>query len=353
MPEQYEEKTEQATPRKREEARRRGQVASSRDLVGAVVLLAGLAALRAAGPSLLGHFTAYARDAFSAGLRSGVDAGSLPSLLLRTAWSAGLLVAPVAAACVGAALVANVAQVGLVASGEALAPRPERLDPAEGLKRLFSKRAAVQLVLNLAKVFVVGLVAVQVVRGRLPEFVPMAGAGVAAAFGLGLEVVYEIGIRCGIALLALAVLDYGIIRFEFERNLMMTRQELREELKHTEGDPLVRQRIRTIQRHLARMRMMQRVPEADVVVTNPVHLAVALAYKPGRMQAPVCVAKGARRMAERIKELARSHGVPVVEDKPLARSLYASVEVGQEIPAKLYRAVAELLAYVFALRRRR
>jgi len=353
MPEHFEEKTEQATPRKREEVRRRGQVARSADVVGAVVLLAGLVALKASGPALLRNFVAYAGDALSAGLRVGVEAGSLQGLFLKTAGVTGILVAPVAAVCVAAALAANLAQVGFVASGEAITPKPERLDPMEGFKRLFSQRAAVQLILNMAKVVVVGLVAVYTVRDRLPQFIPAAGTSAAASFGLGLQVIYDIGIRCGIALLALAALDYGIIRFEFERNIRMSRQEVRDELKETEGDPLVRHRIRSIQRHMARMRMMQRVPSADVVVTNPTHLAIALCYKPGKTQAPLCVAKGARRVAEHIKELARKAGVPVIEDKPLARSLYASVDVGQEIPAKLYRAVAELLAYVFALRRRR
>ncbi|OUM97977.1 MAG: flagellar biosynthesis protein FlhB [Firmicutes bacterium ZCTH02-B6] len=347
------EKTEAPTPRRREQARQRGQVARTGELGTALVLLAGfgVAALLAgtASRSLL----ALTRHYLEQSAAWQPDAGAIQALFVSLVMQAGLIVGPLmlAAALVGA--LSQVVQVGFVVSGEPLKPRLDRLNPVQGLQRIFSRRALVDLVRSLAKVAVVGWIAYREVRTALVMLPDLLGAPFGEAAALVGQVVLRTGLWIGGALLVIAAADYLFQRSEHERQLRMSRQELKEELKQTEGDPQLRARIRQRQRQLASRRMMHAVPTADVVVTNPVHLAVALKYDAVSMSAPVVVAKGAGLLARRIKELAEEHGVPVVEDVWLARALYNGVEIGQEIPVELYRAVADVLAFVYRMRARR
>jgi len=244
-------------------------------------------------------------------------------------------------------------QVGFLFSSEAMAPKWDKIDPLRGFQRLFSMKAFVELLKNTLKIAIVGLVAYLTVRGQvqdLPTLMDKDAWQILAYIG---QVSFRIMFTTCWVLVLLAILDYGYQRWEYEKGLRMSRQDIKEEYKHTEGDPLVKARIRRMQREAARKRMMAAVPKATVVITNPTHLAVALAYDQERMIAPTVVAKGAGHIAAKIKEVALAHGVPIVENKPVAQLLYKMVDIDASVPENLYRAVAEILAFVYRLRQDR
>lgn len=350
MAEQTEEdRTEPATPRRREEARERGQVARSADLSSAVILLAAVLGLRFAGRPLIEGLFGSASTVLE-GL-AGVD-GDPAALMARfggafTAVLLGFL--PFAGIVFAAAVGANLVQVGFLWTATPLVPDLDRLNPATGLGRLFSLRGLIRLVGGLLKVALVGIVVFWTIWAERAVLVEMSGRDFEQIPGLTVELMQSLSLRAALALLVLALAEYGFQKWQFERDLRMSRRELREELRRFEGDPRIRERRRVLQRQLALDRMVLAVPQATVVITNPTHLAVAVRFeKP--MDAPVVVAKGAEQMARRIRESAMEHGVPIVERKDLARSLYGAVDVGQAIPSALYKAVAEILAYVYRLK---
>jgi len=346
-----EERTEEPTPKRRREAREKGQVAKSPELNSVAVLLAGLLALRFAGTAMLGRLERTAVRTFSGEVWADLSANGLRTVAGDTLLTLGAIVAPIMVAVACGGLLSNVGQVGFLLTGEPLVPKPERLNPAEGAKRVLSRKSAIRLAISVGKILVIGSIAFTTVRSRADEFLPLTLAQPRVLFGFVTHVVFLLGIRVCLALLVLAAIDYAYQKYEFEKNLRMTKQELKEEMKQLEGDPLIKARVRSIQRQMAMERMMAEVPEADVVVTNPTHLAVALRYDTSMDSAPRVVAKGARLLAERIRSIAGEHNVPIVENKPLARSLYRACEVGDIVPASLYDAVAEVLAYVYGLRR--
>ena len=234
-----------------------------------------------------------------------------------------------------------------------LTPRIERISPLEGFKKMFSLQGLVELVKSLIKIVIVFYIAWYAAKDDLPYIVILIEAQPWDAIVLGGSIAYKIAIRVGLFYVAVAILDYLYRRWEYMRNLKMTRQEVKEEYKRLEGDPLVKQRMRDLQRQVAYQRMMAAVPQADVVVTNPTHIAVALKYNTGKMKAPVVLAKGQRKVAEEIRRIAEAHEITVVENEPLARSIYRTTRINQEIPAELYQAVAEVLAYVYKIKRDR
>jgi flagellar biosynthetic protein FlhB len=339
------ERNEPASPRKREEARRRGHVARSADLSAALVLLAGVLALETAGGGL---FAGLASS--TGGLLGRLDAveGDAPSLLgafgavLRGGFS-GLL--PLVLAALAVSVAAGLLQAGFLFTAEPLAPKLERLDPVAGLGRLVSGRSAARALSGLMKLAALGAVAALTVWGRLPEIASLGRLGFEEAAAWSAAAVLSLGLRCALALCVLGLIDYAWQRWTWERDLRMSRAEVREELRRFEGDPLVRERRAVLRRRLAAQSLALPVSEATVVVVNPVHLAVALAWDPS-MDAPRLVAKGQRRAGERIREAALEHGVPVVERTDLARRLFKKVDLGQPVPPELYGDVAELLAYV-------
>jgi len=263
-----------------------------------------------------------------------------------------LLLAPLAGTLVVVALGVNFAQVGFVLSWKPLAPKLSALSPTRGFGRIFSKQGGVELVKSLIKVALIAGIAWLTLRHEFAQLTARIGSDPLPTYLQAATVLLKLGLRVGLALLVLALFDYAFQRWDFEKSIMMSVKEVEEELRQTEGDPRLRARVRSVQREMARRRMMAKVPEADVVVTNPTHLAVALRYDRETMRAPTVIAKGERYLAQRIRELAEQHDVPIVEDKPLARLLY-KVEIEHEIPAALFRAVAELLAYVYRLQARR
>jgi len=343
------ERTERATERRREETRQKGQVARSIELNSAIMLFAGFFILFFFGKYILTHLTALITDMFSLTPVFEVDTGTITNIFLDMMLRYFTVLLPVFVILIVVGILVNILQVGFIVTGEPLRPKLNKINPFEGAKRLFSQKSAETLLRDVLKIIVVGWIGYTAMTGALDTIMGMAGATAREIIAYTGSAVFSISMKILIGYLVLAILDYGYQRWDYERSIMMTRQELREELKQLEGDPLMRARVRAVQREMARRRMMEEVPEAEVVITNPTEIAVALTYEPG-MTAPVVVAKGMRLIAERIRALAVEAGVPIVENVMLAQALYKSVDIGRPIPEDLYTAVAEVLAYVYQLR---
>lgn len=348
-----EERTEAATPRRREQARRRGQVARSAELTSAVVLIAAFVSLRAGGGYLYSRLSGLMTDAIGRAAQISPKPNEVYSYLIRIGLDTAIMLAPVLGALALVGLLIAAAQVGFVLSSEAMAPSFARLNPISGLSRMFSSRSLVELLKSVVKVVIVGYVGYKAIAGEYENLFNTADMSTAAMAAYVGRLTFNLGLRTGLVLIVLGVADYFFQRFEFEKSIRMTKEEIKQEAKEYDGDPLIRSRIRAKQREMSMSRMMQAVPKADVVVTNPTHYAVALGYEQGKMEAPVVLAKGKDLIAERIKEIAREHRVQIVENKPLAQALYKAVDVGAQIPVELYKAVAEVLAYVYRLEHRR
>ncbi|MCS6860193.1 MAG: flagellar biosynthesis protein FlhB [Abditibacteriales bacterium] len=348
----FTDRTEAATPRRRQEVRQRGQVARSVELSSAFILTVCVIVLRYSVPWLFTQLEGLCARTLTHWPESDwtietVHRGGLVAFL-----HCARLSAPIWAAAMLAGIAINLAQVGFLLTLEPLKPDFNRINPITGFGRLFSTRGGVELVKSVLKVALVSAVAFFTARSQLPLFISAAQMDTPESLRVLGGILYTLCLRVCVAMLLLAALDYIYQRVHFEQSIRMTREEVREEMRQLEGDPTLRARIRQRQRQIARQRMMQAVPRADVVVTNPTRLAVALRYVAGEMRAPTVVAKGQRLMAERIRAVARQHGVPIVENEPLAQALFKAVDVGQEIPAALYQAVAEVLAFVYRLKQK-
>ncbi|MBT3603562.1 MAG: flagellar biosynthesis protein FlhB [Candidatus Latescibacteria bacterium] len=348
--ESFQEKTEEATPKRRDESRRKGQTAKSQELNSAVVLLAALSGLYALSGMLYNDLAGFTASTIAKSHTYVFTTMSIQSQMIGFARVFFGSVGPILLVVGLAAFVVSISQVGFTMNEEALSFKPNRLDPIQGAKRIFSTRSLVELAKGILKISIVGFISYSVIVPEIPRIALLMDTGVGDILQYTGHMVFKVGMYTAMALLVLAILDYTYQRYEFNKSIKMTKQEVKEEGKQTEGDPQVRMRIRSLQRENARRRMMDEVPEADVVITNPTHFAVALKYDLDTMATPVVVAKGKNLIAQKIKEIARESGVPMVENKPLAQALFKSVEVGQGIPEDLYRAVAEVLAYVFRLK---
>ena len=350
MAENDQERTEQPTARRLEEARKEGQVPRSMELNTAAVLLIGGGALRMFGGGIGLALAGVMRSALDLSVDQALD----PRLALPAARAAVLhaliACAPVFALTVVAALAAPMALGGWNLSFDALAPDFTRLDPVAGFGRLFSARAAVELGKAFAKFLVVGTAAFLVLRDEAPRFIALGSEPLASAMAGALALASDALLIMSGTLGLIAAVDVPWQLYQHHRQLRMSREEIREEMKESEGSPENRMRVRRVQRELLKRRMMHEVPKADVVVTNPTHFAVALRYEESRMRAPRVVAKGADLIAARIREIAGEHAVPVFEAAPLARALYHNVEIGAEIPGALYVAVAQVLTYIYRLK---
>lgn len=344
------ERTEAPTQKRREEARRKGQVAKSKEVPSAIVLLGGAAFLSLGGGSMLSSSMASFSHFISNSFAIRLTQEELPALFLDLMGRSASIVAPFLGLMMFLVVGSNLAQVGFLSATEALSPNWSRVNPVEGLRRILSLQSMVELIKGLMKLAIVAWV---LWLSVMEEWEILQAMGNASPWAVAKEMsegIIRIGLRAGVVVAGLALLDYLYQRWEHERSLRMSKEELKEEFKQREGDPKVRARIRQRQREMARRRMMAAVPKADVVITNPLHLAIALQYDKAKMSAPVVVAKGAGYLAEKIKEIARKHSVEIVENKPLAQALYKMVDVGSQIPVELYRAVAEVLAYVYRRR---
>jgi flagellar biosynthesis protein FlhB len=340
------ERTEQATPRRWEEARRKGQVAVSRE----VSVVVSLAAMAAAGSFMgiyaLGLLTGVMRHWLAAAGATVVDQATLPTLVWRAGWDVLTPAVPFGILILILGVGAQVLQSGWIWSTERLQWDPGRLNPVAGLRRMISARAVVELAKAFLKICLIGAVVYWHLRDEVLALPLLLQMEPLAAFFQAARLSLKLTLSIAAVLATLAGADYVYQRWQLGRDLRMSRQEVKQEQRETEGDPLIRSRIRSLQREKARRRMMQEVPKADVVITNPTHLAVALKYNGVSMSAPVVVAKGAGYIAERIRQVASDSGVPIIENKPLAQSLHTLVDIGREIPSELYQAVAEILAMV-------
>ena len=345
-----EDRTEQPSEKRLQEAREKGDVPRSRDLSGALVVLAGVSALMSGAPAAMAHV----RTIYGLGLgytREALFSEALPGRVLHLAVSEALaMFAPVAIATVLATLAAPILLGGLNFSAQALQPKFDRLDPIAGFGKIFAMRGLVELGKALLKLVLIGFALVLLLRHWQGELLTTGRGSVAFGIADAISLLGRAALTFGCMLGLIGGVDALYQKFDHAKRQRMTKQELKDEAKETEGNPELKGRIRQVQHQLARRRMMQDLPTADVVVTNPTHFAVALKYDENRFGAPRVIAKGVDVMAQQIRAVAAGHRIPLVESPPLARALYATTELGREIPASLYVAVAQILAYVFQLK---
>ncbi len=350
----FQEKTEEPSQKRLDDAREEGNVPRSAELSSAMVLLAGITSLYFIGWRMWEDMGLASRFIFIHAPEIELTSDSLPTLAKESVLFCIKLMAPIFALVMVVGVLTGVAQSGANFTFKPLVPKFSKMNPLEGIKRaFFSARTMMELVKSLLKVTVVAGLAAWTIRGMFVDYIPLLDQEAGQIFLYLMTQIFRLSLRIAFLILAMAVLDYLWQRFEQRRKLRMSRQEVKEERKQQEGDPAVKSRIRSIQMEMARKRMMADVKEADVVVTNPTHLAVAIKYDVATMRAPIVLAKGARLVAEKIKEIARANDIPVIENKPLAQALFKTVDVGQEVPADLYKAVAQVLAYVYRLKKKR
>lgn len=345
------ERTEKATPKRRQEARKKGQVAQSREIPSVIILLTAMTFFYFAGSWMLGNLSLVISGIYGQLDTMRLDAVSEVSAFSAEIFKKALLILiPFFVPILIAGLAGNISQIGFEMHGEPMRPKLTKLNPISGLKKLVSLRSLVELVKSIIKILFIGGIAIGIVKketAAMPALMQQEVFDILLFIG---KAAFKILFFVGLALIILAFFDYVYQRWQYEQSLKMTKQEVKDERKQSEGDPKVKGRIRRVQLELARRRMMEAVPTADVVITNPVHLAVALKFDAVKMIAPTIVAKGSGYVAERIKEIAKNHQVPIVENKPLAQALHKMAEIGDFIPVELYRAVAEVLAYVYRLK---
>jgi len=348
--EQGGEKTQEATPHRRQQAREEGRVAQSQDLAAAIILLIALSTLLLMGSRLADFMANLAQRQLGDGAWLSTDVSRFCHLARDLLIELGTAVLPLFGIVWLAAVAAHLVQIGFVMAPNQAAPDLLRLDPLQGLRRLFSLASVVRLGMGIVKILIVTAVAVWVLYGRQNDILAAAALDVPQIAKLMIGIVMWTAIKIAAALVILALLDYIYQRLKFEQDLRMSREEVREEMRNLQGDPQVISRRRAVQRQLVLNRMTKTVPKADVVITNPTELAVAIQYDAATMNAPILVAKGAGLLAARIRKLALENGVPIVERKPLAQAIYKDVEINRPIPDTMYAAVAEVLAYVYQLK---
>lgn len=341
-----------ASQQKKRRAREEGNVAKSQDLNSAATLAAALLAMWVLGMHMLTTMASSGRYYLSALLDLGPERMPMQALAVRVLSDITLCVAPFMAVMMVTGLASNLAQVGFLATAKPLTPKLEKLNFITGFKKFFALRSLVELIKSLLKLAIVGTLAWMAIRARIDEFPLLMTLSPAALIYAVAGMVFSVWWRIVLAMLAIGILDYGYQWWQHERDLRMTRQEAKEEAKEMEGDPQIKRRIRQLQRQIAMQRMMTDVPKADVIITNPTEYAVALRYDLTAMSAPVIVAKGARLLAQRIRDLGVENDVPIVQKPELARTLYRTLDVGQSIPENLFHAVAEVLSFVYRIDRR-
>ena len=349
------EKIYPATPHKRNESREKGQVAKSNELSTTLALIAVLGFFFVAGYDTWHHLTNIMYGAFSA-IGGQLNAGKTILIFLGLTGIALKIIAPVLIVAVIVGILGNIFQIGLIFSSQPLMPQLNRINPISGFQRILSMRGLFEAVKSIFKIGLIGYIVYVTIMSDLVDVFSLVDADKSNIAALFVSTVGRIGfqvfLRAALALLFLSIFDLLYQRWQHEQDIRMTREEIREEMKRTEGDPEIRRRIRRVQRDLSQARMMKAIPEADAVITNPVHLAVAIKYDYEVMDSPYVVAKGERKIARQIREIAEEHGVPIVENPPLAQALYKNVEVGEAIPMEFYQAIAEVLAYVHELTNR-
>ena len=345
-------KTEEPTQKRLEDARQHGQTASSREVNHWFMIGAASLWISVFGPGAARDIGAVMLKFVESPDLIESDPGHLQVVMLAVMRDVGFaLLIPFLIMC-AAALATGLVQGGFVISFDRITPKLEKISLVAGAGRLFSLRALVEFLKGLLKLSIVAAVVTMLIMPRMRNLASFTGLETVQVAGLVFDLSKSVFIDVLSVVSVIAAIDFLYQKWEFRKNLRMSRHELREEFKQTEGDPMIKSRLRQIRMERARRRMMAKVPEADVVITNPTHYAVALKYDPGEMTAPTVVAKGIDFLAQKIRELAEEHKVAIVENPPLARALYSGVELDQEIPAEHYKAVAEIIGYVFKLKRK-
>jgi len=346
------EKTEPATPKRRHEMRQKGQIPKSRELVTAFVLLISFFSMKVLSKYIFADMVVAMRSflSFPKDIDKSFTTENVMKLFIQAAVIMAKALAPILIIIALVALIVNYVQVGALFSAKPLMPNLNKLNPVEGFKRLFSKHSFVELIKAILKISIIGYVVYDYLKDNyriIPELLDM---NIESSFVFIGNTLISVGIRAAVVLLILSVFDLGFQLWDYEKNIRMSKQEIKDEYKMVEGNPQIKSKIREKQRQLALRRMMAEVPKADVIITNPTHFAVAVKYDAAASDAPLVIAKGKDLIAQRIKDIARENKVPVVENKPLAQALYKSVDIGGKIPTELYKAVAEVLAYVYSLK---
>ncbi|HEX7065307.1 MAG TPA: flagellar biosynthesis protein FlhB [Bacillales bacterium] len=344
------EKTEKATPKKRQDSRKKGQVAKSADVNTALILLAVFLFLLFFGASFVQKLLTLFRHAFSEFMLMDVTGESVEMMFLVLTINAAKAAVPLALVAFFTAIATNYLQIGFLFSTEAVQFKLERLNPIQGAKKIFSLRALVELAKSVLKISFIGGVAFGVLwleKDKMLSLGQLSPGGAASVLG---HLLTKMGLAVSIVLIFISIIDFTYQRYDHEKNLRMSKQDVKDEHKNMEGDPKVKRKIKERQQQMAMRRMMQEVPDADVIITNPTHYAIALKYDGGDMDAPVVIAKGVDYVAQKIKEIAKKHNVVTMENRPLARALYQQAEIGRAIPEDFFKAVAEILAYVYRLK---
>lgn len=347
------EKTEKATPKKRRDARKKGQVVKSQDLSSAILFLVLFLFLVFMAPIMFKGFVSFFNESIEKYiLFDNITADTVMNIYVDSLSELAVILLPVMAVAMIVAMFSNFLQFGFLFTTETMKLDLKKIDPIKGIKKIISLRAVVNLIKSLLKVAFIGSVTGMIIWMNLDDMLSLSFHSPWDTLTTVAKLAAMMGIASAIALLIVAILDYLYEKFEYEKQLRMSKQDIKDEYKNMEGDPLIKSKIKQRQREMAMRRMMQEVPKADVVITNPTHYAVALRYDDGSMDAPKVVAKGADFVAQKIKMIAKENDIVMVENRPLARALYDQVEIGEEVPEEFFKAVAEILAYVYRIKRK-
>lgn len=342
------EKTEKATPKKRQDARKKGQVAKSQEINSAFILLCIFTVLKFYLPFMLTEIQKFTIKIFNYMNAPHFTQQEAYNMFLDVLFVTAKLTVPIMLVALLVGITSSYLQVGFLLTVDPLKIKIDKLNPIKGLKRIFSKRSIVELVKSIVKIILVGSVTYLTIKSHINIFPKLIDTDIySTLFFLG-DIIYKIAWRVALALIILAVFDLVYQKWEHEQSIKMSKHDVKEEYKQTEGNPQIKGKIKEKQRQMAMSRMMQDVPKADVIITNPTHLAIAIQYEEG-MTAPKVIAKGKDKIAENIKKIAIQNQIPTVENKPLAQALYRTVEIGDLVPQELYQAVAEVLAFIYQL----
>jgi flagellar biosynthetic protein FlhB len=351
--ESKDDKTEAATPKRKQESRDKGTVAKSTEINSVIVLLVGLFMLKFFGKWMFERMGSCMIETFKMISNPEMSAQQLVALITEVITLAVLTVMPVCVTIMFFGLLANVLQIGFLFTTKPIMPDLSKINPVTGFTRLFSVKTLFETVKNIVKLTIIAMVAYWTIKGAFDQVLVLSDASVGTIFSFFTATAFDIILRIALVLIILAIIDLVYQRYDHAKQMKMTKQEVKDEHKQMDGDPKVKSRIKSLQREMARRRMMQEVPKATVVVTNPTYIAIALRYEPAESDAPMVIAKGKRLIAEKIRQIAVEHGIPIIEDKPLARGMYDKIEVGFPIPAEFFTAVAEIMAYVYRLKHRK
>ncbi|MDN4073423.1 flagellar biosynthesis protein FlhB [Fictibacillus terranigra] len=345
------EKTEKATPKKKEESKKKGQVAKSADVNTAVTLFAAFLMLWFTGKTCSGKLLHLVNYTLQNGLTLEPTQHNVQLLFVHLVQESAGIVLPLLLTILAAGVFASFLQTGFLFSTETVQMKLERLNPIQGFKKIYSLRAVVELIKSVLKISIIGTVTFLVIWNERDQLMKLSQVSLESALGIFGGLAFQMGFYASLVLLLLSLLDFMYQKFDFEKSIRMSKQDIKDEYKESEGDPKIKSKIKEKQRQMAMRRMMQDVPRADVIITNPTHYAIALKYDGQSMDAPVVVAKGVDLIAQKIKKIGAENKVALIENRPLARTLYSRTEIGDVIPEDLFKAVAEILAYVYHLKK--